>query len=247
MVIDIHAHIWAAHPEEDKARMLKAAEMYDIEKIYVSGLKNYISDEEEIDYLNDLVYKAMREDSHFGGAVYVNPMNKNVMDVIRHAVEDRGFEIIKLWVCTYADVPETDPIMEYAAENGIPVLFHVFHKATPQVPNETTGIHMANIARRHPKTKMIMAHLGGNCYDGIPAIRGCRNVWADHSGSIFSGDAINYSVEYLGADRVVFGTDMPGSYLVNVGQILGADLTEEARDMIFYQNAKQLLDRSFKL
>ena len=247
MVIDIHAHIWGAHAEKDKVEMLKAAEMYDISKIYVSGLKSYLSDAEEIDFLNNEVYKAMLEDSHFGGAVYVNPMNANTMDVIKLACEERGFEMIKLWVCTYADVPQVNPIMEYAEENGIPVLFHAFKKTTPQVPNETTGIHVANIARRYPKTKILMAHIGGNCYDGLPAIRDCKNVFVDFCGSIFSGDMINYAAEYVGADRILFGTDMPGGYLINVGQVLGADLTEEERDKIFYKNAQKLLDRNFRL
>lgn len=248
MVIDIHTHIWAAHVEKDKAEMRKAMEMYDIEKIYVSGLKSYFSDEEEIDFLNDEVYKFMREEpGRVGGAVYLNPMNNNTMDVIKRAIEERGFELIKLWVCTHADVPEVDPIMDYAEANGIPVLLHAFHKATGQVPNETTGIHVANIARRHPKAKIIMAHLGGNCYNGVPAIRNCPNVWCDYCGSIFRGDEVNYAVEYLGVDRLLFGTDMPGSYLVNVGQVLGADLTEEDRDKIFYHNAKKILDRNFRL
>jgi len=247
MVIDIHAHIWAKHMEADIAQMCKAIEMYDIEKIYVSGLQSHISDEAEIELLNDIVYKAIKANRHFGGAVYVNPMHANTMDVIRTACEDRGFELIKLWINTHADVPEMDPIMEYAAENGIPVLFHAFHKATGQYPNESTGSHVANIARRHPKTKILMAHFGGNCYDGIPAIRDIPNVWCDFCGSIFAGDAVNYAAEYIGAERILFGTDMPGSYLVNVGQVNGADLTEEQRDMIFYKNAKKLLDRNFKL
>ncbi len=249
MVIDIHAHIWAGRYEEDKEFLMKSIEMYDIEKVYISGLKSYISDVEEVDELNEEVYKFMREQPrHIGGAVYVNPKNANVMDVIRRACEDRGFEIIKLWCCTTADDVSVDPIMDYAEENGIPVLFHSFHKATKQVENESTGIHVARIARRHPKTKILMAHLGGNAYDGIPSIRDCKNVWCDHSGSIFHGDDINYTVEQIGVERLLLGSDMPGGpYLINVGQVLGADLSEEERDMIFYKNAKKLLDRSFRL
>ena len=249
MIIDIHAHIWGRTPqrlEESKQELLTVAQSFGVDRIYVSGLANYISDEAEIDYLNAEVAKFMTEEPELiGGAVYINPVNKNALDVIKRATQEQGFELIKLWCCTFADDPTVDPIMDYAQENGIPVLFHAFKKFNGQVPNESTGVHVSNIARRHPKTKILMAHLGGNSYDGIPAIRGLDNVWCDQSGTIYHGDDLNYAVENLGADRILFGTD--NSYLTNIGQIHGADLTITQREMIFYKNAQKLLDRNFRL
>lgn len=248
MIIDIHAHIWCKTQEGlglSKQQLLKCADSFGVDRIYVSALRNHFSDEAEIDYLNGEVAKYMAEEPELiGGAVYINPKNKNVMDVLKRATQDQGFEMIKLWCCTHADDPSVDPIMEYAEENGIPVLFHAFKKIA-QVPNETTGIHIATIARRHPKTKILMAHLGGCSYDGIPAIRDLKNVWCDHSGTIYHGDDLNYAVEYLGPERILFGTD--NLYLPNIGQVLGADLTDAQREMIFWKNAQKLLDRSFRL
>lgn len=249
MIIDIHAHIWGKNPEQlirSKNQLLTCASAFGIDKIYVSGLSSYISSEEEIDYLNDEVAKFIKEEQDLiGGAVYVNPQNKNVLDVIKRATQDQGFQMIKLWCCTFADDPTVDQIMEYAEENGLPVLFHAFKKSTVQVANESTGLHIANIARRHPKTKIIMAHFGGSAYDGIPAVRDLPNVWCDHSGTIYHGDDMNYAVENLGVERILFGSD--NLYLPNIGQVLGADLTEEQRELVLFKNAQQLLDRSFRL
>ncbi len=249
MIIDIHAHIWGKTPEglaSSKEKLQNASKDFGIDRIYVSGLCSKISDEAEIDYLNSEVYKFMKEEPGLiGGAVYINPENKNVLDVLKQAIEEQGFELIKLWCCTFADVPAMDPVMEYAAENGVPVLFHSFKKSNGQVPNETTGINVANIARRHPKTKILMAHLGGTAFDGIPAIRDLKNVWCDQSGTIYHGEDLNYAVENIGADRILYGTD--NVYLSNIGQILGADLTEEEREMIFYKNAQKILDRNYRL
>lgn len=249
MIIDIHTHVWGHSPKDSKTMLLKAMDRYGLDRIYVSGLQSYVSDEEEVDRLNGLVYEFMQQEpERVGGAVYVNPLNSNVMDVLKRATQEQGFEMIKLWVCTYADDPAVDPIMEYAEQTGIPVLLHTFHKATRQVPNETLGSHVANIAQRHPKTKILMAHLGGNCYNGIPAIRDCQNVWCDNSGSsFFHGDDLNYTVEQIGAERILFGTDMTGTCGSNIGQVLGADLTDEQRELIFWKNAKKLLDRNFRL
>lgn len=249
MIIDIHAHIMGHSWEADKAALLKAMGQYGLDRIYVSALRSFYSDEAEVDFLNGLVLDFMRQEpERVGGAVYLNPKNKNVMDVLKRAIEDQGFALIKLWCCTFADDPAVDPIMDYAREAGVPVLFHSFHKMYGQVPKESSGIHVANIARRHPKTKILMAHLGGNCYDGIPAIQDCENVWCDNSGGAFyRGDDLDYAVECLGAERILFGTDMPGSAASNIGQVLGADLSEQQREQIFWKNARKLLDHGFRL
>lgn len=249
MIIDIHTHVYGFNPEKDKTDLLAGMERYGLDRIYVSSLQSRVSNEEEVARLNGLVYDFMKQEPEkVGGAVYVNPLHSNTLDIIKRAIEEQGFEMIKLWVCTYADHPAVDPIMEYAEQTGVPVLFHSFHKAVGQLENETTGVHVANIARRHPKTKILMAHLGGNCYDGIPALRGCKNVWCDTSGStFFHGDDLNYTVEQIGAERILFGTDATGSCGSNIGQVLGANLTDTQRELIFYKNAQKLLDRNYRL
>ncbi len=249
MIIDIHAHIWGPRLAQDKANILRAMDRYGIDRVYVSGLQRTWSDEEEIRFLNEAVAQYLKEEpERIGGAVYINPTHDNTMDVIRRAIEDQGFEMIKCWCCTTADDPSVDPVMEYAAQTGVPVLFHSFKKSTVQVKNETTGVHVANIARRHPKAKILMAHFGGSAYDGVPAIRDCPNVWCDMSGPAFHGEELDYAVEMLGAERVLFGTDLPGAaYITNYAQVMGAELTEEQRQLIFYKNAQKLLNRAFRL
>ena len=249
MIIDIHAHIWGSRIEENKRSILTAMERYNIDRVYVSGLRSTWSDEEEIRFLNGAVAQYIKEEpERIGGAVYINPTHSNTLDVVKRAIEEQGFEMIKCWCCTFADDPSVDPVMEYAEAAGVPVLFHSFKKSTVQVKNETTGVHVANIARRHPRTKILMAHLGGNPYDGIPAIRDCKNVWCDNSGgSFFKGDDMNYTLENISPERVLFGTDMPGCCGSNIGQILGADLTDAERELIFYKNAQKILDTNFRL
>lgn len=246
MIIDIHAHIWGRRLEESKQGILLGIDRYGIDRTYVSGLQSQISDEAEVAFLNSAVAQFMKEHpDRIGGAVYLNPLHANALDVARRAIEDQGFEMIKFWCCTKADDPSIDPIMEYAESVGVPVLFHVFKKSIGQLPTETVGINIANIARRHPKTKILAAHFGGSCYDGIPCFRDLPNVWSDQSGTPFMAGEIDYAVEQLGAERVLFGTD--NAFVVNIGQVLGADLTDEQRELIFYKNAQKLLGRNFRL
>lgn len=246
MIIDIHAHIWGSRVEWDKATILTAMDRYGIDRVYVSGLQSKESDEAEVAFLNDAVAQYIREQpERIGGAVYINPTHSNTLDVVKRAIEEQGFEMIKLWCCTFADDSSVDPVMEYAEQAGVPVLFHSFKKSTVQVKNETTGVHVANIARRHPKAKILMAHFGGSAYHGVPAVRDLPNVWCDMCGTPYMGEELDYAKEFLGAERVLYGSD--NAFLSNIGQVMGADLTEEERELVFYKNARKLLDRNFRL
>lgn len=245
MIIDIHAHIWG---KQDIPGVLKDMDFCGVDKAYLSCVTGWYPTKAQIEENNRLIADTMRAyPDRFGGAVYINPTHDNTMDVIKRGLDEQGMSLIKFWVATYADDPCMDPVMEYAADNGIPVLIHAFRKAYRELPVENTGRNVAALAARHPKTKILMAHLGGSCYDGVPAVRDCPNVWLDYSGSYFTADAIDYAVEMVGAERLLYGSDMPANSSVNIGKILGANLTEAQRWAIFRGNAERLLDRSFRL
>ena len=126
------------------------AEIYP-EEFVAAHLPELELSEAEIAFLNAAVAQYIKEQPEkIGGAVYINPTHSNTLDVVKRAIEEQGFEMIKCWCCTFADDPSLDPVMEYAEQAGVPVLFHSFKKSTVQVENETTGVHVANIARRHP-------------------------------------------------------------------------------------------------
>ncbi|RKN72416.1 amidohydrolase family protein [Paenibacillus ginsengarvi] len=248
MIIDAHTHIWGDRYDESVSELLRACELFGISKLHVSGLKSHYPGEEEVAALNRDVYRFMREQPELvEGYCYVNPAHANAEQVLRHGIEQYGMSGMKLWVATYCDDPRVYPLVEICIEAGIPILIHSFYKTVGQLAYETTGVHVANLAERYPQAKLLMAHFGGNCYHGIKAVRGYRNVWHDFSGSPFRRDDLDYAVERVGADRIVYGSDMPITYLVNYGQVLEADLTQEQKDRIMYRNALELFDRSFRL
>ncbi|NSW91743.1 MAG: amidohydrolase [Firmicutes bacterium] len=242
MIIDIHAHIWADRYETDKKEIIKACEMYNISKVYISGLRSYYPDKDEISELNYEAYRFMKEyPEHIGGFCYVNPVHDNSINVLKKGIEEYGMSGMKLWVATYCDDPLVFPLVEKCIEYNVPILVHAFKKTINQLEFETTGPNTANLARKYPEARIIMAHLGGNSYHGIKAIRDLKNVWVDISGSIFRRDDVDYTVEQIGVERILFGTDMPGSYLVNLGQIEEANLTPEEKELIYYKNAIKVL------
>jgi len=66
-------------------------------------------------------------------------------------------------------------------------------------------------------------------------------VYLDTSGSVIDEGMIESAVRELGAERLLFGTDM--TMEGGVGKILGADITEEQRERIFWNNMKDILEQ----
>lgn len=242
MIIDMHTHVWGGRYEPHTSDLIQNCERYGISKVIVSGISRQYPDEEEIRQHNADVVRFKRERPDLvEGYVYINPRNADAKEVLRRGIEDDGMIGLKLWIAAYADDPIVFPLVEQCIEYDVPILLHAFKKSVRQLQDETTGIHVAALARRYPEAKLIMAHLGGNCYDGVKAIRDCPNVWTDFSGSLFLRDEIDYAVEQLGSDRILFGSDMPGcSFITNYAQVLEADLTPRQREDIYYNNARKL-------
>lgn len=245
MVIDVHTHLMMGTEKKDKEEILRAAVQYDISKLYLSTLypDKFYPTPEEITACNRETHRFTKATNGLvQGYCYVNPRNSNTLDVLKQGREEYGMPGVKLWVATTCDDPLVRPVAEWCVQHSLPLLVHAFYKAGGLLEHESTGVHVARLAAQYPKAKIIMAHLGANCYYGIKAIQQYPNVMVDISGSLCRGDDIDYTVEMIGAKRVLFGTDLPqpGSYLGNLGRIDEADLTPEQRRDILYNNAAGL-------
>ena len=87
-----------------------------------------------------------------------------------------------------------------------------------------------------------MAHLVGCGFRGVLAVKDLPNVFVDTSGAFPEEGLIEYAVEHLGAERVLYGSDLPiRENAVKIGSILGAAIPAEAKRQIFYGNTARLL------
>ena len=148
-------------------------------------------------------------------------------------------------MATLCDDPLVFPVVEKMIEYNKPVLIHTFVKAIGQGENESTSYHVANLAERYPEAKLIMAHLGGEPYHGIRPVAKYKNVWIDHSGTLVGSNDLQHTIDLVGVDRIMFGTDMPIAFASSYGQVLEAKLTDEEREKIFWKNAAELFGEGF--
>lgn len=239
MLIDVHGHLWAGDVAKSRRDVLALCARYGIHRAFISTLDeaSLVPDAAEIRRMNDLTLAFMHDaPALIEGMAYLNPRNEDSAIEATRCL-DAGMRGIKLWVATLCDDPLVDPIARLAIARDVPVLVHAFYKATGRLPYESLAWHVGNLARRHPRLRVLMAHVGANVYDAVRCIKDCPNVLVDFSGSIFRGDDLDYTVALLGADRVLFGSDMPGSFESCFGQVFGASLSSADRESILWRNA----------
>ena len=169
------------------------------------------------------------------------------VEEIQHCYEVYGMKGVKMvhrvsglgsyHIITSFDEPQMYPIVEKAAELGMPLLLH----ATP----EECGA----LSQRVPEAIIIMAHSGGcptawgDWPKAIETAKRCPNIYLDTASSQVDMGYIEAAVEAVGAERVVFGTDLPLlDPFTQLAKVTGADLTEEDKGLILGGNIARLIE-----
>lgn len=241
-VIDTHTHVWLAHAEADRRDLRECLDRIPLRRLYASGLHGLCPDAETVIRINDAVHVLMRADERVRGQMYLNPRHGAKATEEFRRCRDLGFVMVKLWQATRANDPLNDAIYGLCLENRLPVLLHCFNDFPGSVPEQATPEDVAEVAQRYPELVIQMAHFGGDFIRGIEAVVPFPNVFADFSGSYGERGMVDYAVRRIGAERILFGSDMPGSDVHhNLGKVHGADLTHEERELILWKNAERVL------
>ena len=244
MITDVHAHFGLYDVEFYRRELLTTAERYGVTRYYLSNVEGgYYPTQEQVRIDNQTLADFMKDyPDLMRGYVYANPRYSDALDVVRRGIEEQGMVGLKLWVATYCDDPLVFPLVEQMIEYDKPILIHTFVKAVDQLEFESTSRNVANLAERYPEAKIIMAHLGGEAYHGIRPVAKYPNVWIDHSGTLVGSNDLNHTIDLVGVDRVLFGSDIPVGFACCYGQVLEAKLTEEDREKILWKNTAALFN-----
>lgn len=155
-------------------------------------------------------------------------------DMVNEGVKWIG-EILPYMFGAY-DSPTGIEILKEAEKLSLPVNFHFGEKEVVE-----------NIARQCPDLNIILAH-PGDFFDEYGAIARLKlvsehpNLYMDISGSgLFRWGMLRYAVDTCGADRLLFGTDMPVcSAGMNLYGALSEHLTKDEFKLIFSENFRRL-------
>ena len=248
MRIDAHVHI----PGDMKfpETLLDLATHYHVEKLCVSSLGPgwpWNPTVEQITQANDAVRDLMQKHpDRIIGFCYLNPHHTDFApDEMARRIDGEGFLGVKLWTACYADDPLVYPIIERAIDLRVVVLQHAWYNRQRDSDTESEPHHVANLAQRYPEAKLLMAHTGGDWEKGIRAIRDALTLHTDVCGSDNYTGMVEMAVRELGVNRVVWGTDCPGRSMASqIGKVLGADISDEDKEMVLGGNIERLLNRN---
>lgn len=131
-----------------------------------------------------------------------------------------------------------------AAEGRLPVLIHTGDSRYQW----SKPARLAKVLETFPKLDVIAAHFGGwSEWDSAVSVLGGQkygNLWTDCSSSLYamSPERAKQIIDLYGADRVLFGTDYPmWTAEEELKRFSKLPLTKREREMILYENAKNLL------
>ena len=249
MIVDCHVHM-RADPER-KGGFLRTAER-DIdspEQILAlmdeSGVhRAIVFPTFELHPDNDGLAKAVNmHPDRFIGFAWINPHDGEVaIQELEHLVLDQGFRGVKLHPLMHAyranDEAVVGPLVQRAGEMDVPALIHSGH-APFSLPWQ-----VADLARRHPGTVIIMAHMGGQFIyldDAIDMAASIPNLYLDTT-AIVMHHKIRDAVNRVGADKVLFGSDAPHIHpKVQIEAIRYAELAPEDEALVLGENALRLV------
>ena len=246
---DLHSHLSGVPgrtPDERMAQLIAYADRMGVERLCVfMGMDwSYEPTREELRQDNDEVLQALSHWHHRAFAfVYLSPQHVDAsLAELERCVAEGPMVGVKLWVAGHADMPALDPLIARATELKAPVFQHTWMKITGNLPGESTPMHLAALAARHPEATLICGHTGGDWEQGIRAIAPHPNIYADLGGGDPTAGFTEMAVRELGAERVLFGSDIGGrSYASQLAKVYGAQLPEEHKRLIFGDNLKRLL------
>lgn len=201
--------------------------------------------ERDIQIINDESAGLRRRyPDYFSCLCFLNPTlgERAVHREVDRCVSEHGFVGIKLEYCNNARASCMGSVMAAARRWRLPVLQHswsmqhIRQRRFHSDPEDT-----AALGRKYPDVTIIMAHLSGCEARGVLEIKDLPNIVVDTSGGTPVAGLVEFAVEQLGPDRVLYGSDLTGrSATVALARVTGADLSGADKRKILHDNAARV-------
>lgn len=199
------------------------------------------------------VSEAISHSSRMFGFVNVHPYNKNAEQQLRVGIEKLGYIGLKLHPRLQefeVDDERTVQLVRVAGEMGIPVLIDAFPDGTHLLQG-FSPLKYANLARKCPSTKIIVAHMGGHyVIDFMMLAKRLPNVYFDFSFSLLYYQTSSiptdmvYAMRSMRFERIFYGSDYPDRSIAtslekSLEFLKSQDIEQKHLDQIMHGNAQE--------
>ena len=175
------------------------------------------------------------------GMVSLNPhqSDEEYLAELDRLVKDHKFVGVKIHTIGHSINPlanDATKVFEAAKRLGIPVMVHT----GPGIPFSLPSLIVPR-AKQYPDVNIILAHAGCGMVisdEIVPTVLACKNVYIETSWSSILEKQI--FLRTLGADKILFGSDLRINISTELHQYKVLDLPEEDLDKILFKNANKL-------
>lgn len=241
-VIDFHGHSgrWDRYGMTDDAELrLHAMDRAGVDRALVANIFH-----PDGTTGNDLTAAFVaRHPDRFLGYAYVSPlMPHRMVPELERAFDHLHFAAIKLYP-PYTpwpmNEPPWEPIYRFADERGLAVMLH-----TGSEPQSLPRL-IEDVAAAFPRANFVLGHSGNIAVErrqAITAAQSYPNVYLETCSTFRTPGVIEQLVNEAGADRVLYGSDMPlMDPRSQIGKIITAQIPHAAKRKVLGENARRLL------
>ena len=237
MIVDVHCHygLWSFAMDKfevDKVR--EYLDRFDVSKAIFSSAKGIVYDFAEG---NRELIEFLEMDDRFLGYLVLNPnyFEESIKEVEKYKDKENEKIIGIKFHPGYSKVPiddkRTTEIVDCFSDTNLIYLIHTW--------GASMASQLAKLANKFPTVKFIMGHTGGNTwFDCLEIVKPYPNIYVEPCSSYADRDKLRLSIDTVGLDRVLFGSDFT---LINpafvIGMVEGGGLTQEEKEAIYYKNA----------
>lgn len=248
-IMDSHAHVGKFHDRvatnnatwdtfEHARQLIESMDAYGID---VAAVSSYVGIQYNMHQGNEELGRIVQQSGgRIVGYATVHPgLEDEAVEALYTAVREHGLQGLKLhpdrqWIDVM--MPMMHPVMEACADLDIPVLFHSL-AATPSCTPEK----IVQLARLHPRVNVIIGHMGLEPQASAGVAKDQPNVFLETSAVIPRLGELASAIRYIGADRVLMGTDFPGHHQeVELRKVELLDISEDELAKVMGLNAKAL-------
>ena len=251
MIIDAHCHLgnWPAFhiPDRSLTTMLRVMDRLGIEKA-ISAHSAWLLGNADRGFAESVAAHRQSEGRILSYAVF-DPRQAGGLDLVRRALGNRetfvGIKIHPSLHSLPADNDRYRDAWELAARESVPILAHSWEVSDYNPSQELSfPTRFSRFVEEFPGVALILGHAGGRYHGHLAAAalaRAHAGVWLDLSGDCYALGLIEFLVEQVGADRILFGTDLNWiDPRTHIGRVLDAEISTADKEKILRANACRL-------
>lgn len=247
VVVDGHTHFAGPGkglPPNTVEELLSVMDRNGIDAVVTCAPYSSIGEDRTYDEVNGFIVESMKATpKRIVGFIRVNPhLQEHALKSIKTGISSQGFRGVKYHPRNEAfainNEELTFPLAELASKLRVPILIHTGEPDTYGFAQPTL---VGDLADHFPDLILIIGHMGKRLFeDAILVARWFENVILETS--FRNPRDIARAVRRVGADRVIYGSDMPfGLPEIEMMKVRVCEITEEEKEMVLGANVKRIL------